>query len=359
MEKLSIQCRISLVRCFYQSGNSPVACLRLYSRENGLREFICCESTIRRLIKRFEETGSVQDASRSGRPRVSEEDVDIIQNSVTEIQQTTPMGTASISQISRATDMPESTVRKVLREYLHYYPYRVRKLHELKECDHDRRLRFANWFLERNSEDPTFIEKIVWSDEAHFTVDGTVYTHQCIVWSPFNTHASVTTKLYPERVTVWCGFSSEFIIGPFFFEENVTSDRYLKMIKEFLIPQLKQKRAFSKAYFQQDGATPHTASVVRDFLTKKFQGRVIGSKFENDWPARSPDLAPPDYWLWGTLKGRVYQRRPKSIPEQKDVIRDEISKIKTQDLQNAVQNLLCRLNGIVHSQGGHIEQLMS
>lgn len=89
MEKFSINCRTPLVHCLYQSGNSPVACLRQYSREKGPREFFCCESTVRRLIKRFEETGSVQDASRSGRLRIFEENVDIIQISETEIQQTT------------------------------------------------------------------------------------------------------------------------------------------------------------------------------------------------------------------------------------------------------------------------------
>ena len=42
---------------FYLSGNSPFACLhvRQYSKEKGLRELVCCEYTVRRLVKRFEE----------------------------------------------------------------------------------------------------------------------------------------------------------------------------------------------------------------------------------------------------------------------------------------------------------------
>jgi hypothetical protein len=28
------------------------------------------------------------------------------------------------------------------------------------------------------------------------------------------------------------------------------------------------------------------------------------------WPARSPDLTPPDFFLWGAIKERVFRERP-------------------------------------------------
>jgi len=42
------------------------------------------------------------------------------------------------------------------------------------------------------------------------------------------------------------------------------------------------------------------------------------------WPPRSPDLTPPDYFLWGYLKGIVYQNEPRTIDALKANITEEI-----------------------------------
>jgi hypothetical protein len=38
------------------------------------------------------------------------------------------------------------------------------------------------------------------------------------------------------------------------------------------------------------------------------------------WPARSPDLTVPDFFLWGFLKDRVLRRRIMTIQELKQAI---------------------------------------
>ena len=54
-------------------------------------------------------------------------------------------------------------------------------------------------------------------------------------------HAYIEKPTTPKRVSVWCGFWSRAIIGPFFFEnkqgEAVTfnGDRYRAMLNEFLL----------------------------------------------------------------------------------------------------------------------------
>ena len=51
-------------------------------------------------------------------------------------------------------------------------------------------------------------------------------------------------NLYPQRVTVWCGFWAGGIIGPYFFENearaavSVNGLRYRTMINDFLWPEL-------------------------------------------------------------------------------------------------------------------------
>jgi len=44
------------------------------------------------------------------------------------------------------------------------------------------------------------------------------------------------------------------------------------------------------------------------------------------WPARSPDLNPCDFYLWGNLKDKVYRTKPHTEEELKENIRREIWK---------------------------------
>ncbi|KAJ4433007.1 hypothetical protein ANN_15264 [Periplaneta americana] len=68
------------------------------------------------------------------------------------------------------------------------------------------------------------------------------------------------------KVTVWFATESFGIIGPYFFEDDngtsvtVTSQRYVRMIQEFLSPQIANNPLINRdTWFQQDGATSHTA----------------------------------------------------------------------------------------------------
>ena len=64
--------------------------------------------------------------------------------------------------------------------------------------------------------------KIIFSDEAHFHLGGYVNKQNCRIWGSEQPHANVERPMHPPRVTVWCGFWSGGIIGPFFFENEAT-----------------------------------------------------------------------------------------------------------------------------------------
>ena len=52
--------------------------------------------------------------------------------------------------------------------------------------------------------------------------------------------------------------------------------------------------------YQQDGAPPHFANIVRIFLEEQFPARSIGTGSQYiTWPARKPDLTPPDFFPVG------------------------------------------------------------
>jgi hypothetical protein len=61
------------------------------------------------------------------------------------------------------------------------------------------------------------------------------------------------------------------------------------------------------------------------------------------WPVRSPDLSPCDYFLWGYLKSKVYSTRPMTIEDLKQRILDKISAILEEMTQRVMRNLRGRL----------------
>jgi hypothetical protein len=125
------------------------------------------------------------------------------------------------------------------------------------------------------------------------------------------------------------------------------------ILKNHMLPQL--PRRHQNLVFMQDGASPHTALRVRDFLRANFGERVISRHFPWNWPARSPDLNPCDYFLWGYLKARVFMRNPHSLANLKQAIEEEINNLHPDLLALTVSSLFDRLLCILTADGGHIE----
>ncbi|GFT01802.1 tc3a_0 protein [Trichonephila clavipes] len=103
-----------------------------------------------------------------------------------------------------------------------------------------------------------FHKRILFSDEAHFWLNGYVNKQNCRIWSKANPQVYVETPLHPEKLTVWCALWAGGIIGPYFFKNDeghnvtVNGDRYRAMITNFFIPELNNQDV-QELWFQQDG----------------------------------------------------------------------------------------------------------
>ena len=135
-----------------------------------------------------------------------------------------------------------------------------------------------------------------------------------------NPHAYIEKPMHPKRVTVWCGFLFRGIIGPFIFENEqgdavtVNSDRYRAILNEFLFTKIEEED-IGKIWFQQDGATCHTAEATLDVL------RNISRKADVVWPPRSCDLTPLNYYLWGVVKAGFYADHAEKIDALKPLVK--------------------------------------
>jgi hypothetical protein len=144
------------------------------------------------------------------------------------------------------------------------------------------------------------------------------------------------------------------IIGPVFFNERINCERYVQVILRQFFPELtEEERLYS--WFQQDSTTAHTAHMSMHALSSVFGDRIISS---NNWPARSLDLKPYDFFLWGCLKDKVYSSNPQMEEELKENIRREISNIAAENLQNVNQNIFRRCEECLCVEGQHFQHLL-
>ncbi|GFU93412.1 uncharacterized protein TNCV_2727991 [Trichonephila clavipes] len=131
-----------------------------------------------------------------------------------------------------------------------------------------------------------FHKRILFSNEAHFWLNGYVNKQNCRIWSEANPQVYVEIPLHPEKLT--------------------------------------------KLWFQQDGAACHTARATIDLLKDTFGDRLISRFGPVNWPPRSCDLTPLDYFLWGYVKSLVYADKPQTLDHLEDNIRRVIADIRPQ-----------------------------
>ena len=105
----------------------------------------------------------------------------------------------------------------------------------------------------------------------------------------------------------------------------------------------------------QAGATSHTSHDSTAEIQSFFGDRVISKGL---WPPLSPDLTPPDYFLWGYLKWRVYHNKPRAIDALKANITEEIQAVTADVLARTFQNMARRVQSCLDENGGHFRHML-
>lgn len=358
MDHYTIEQRQQIVRIFYENSNSVRRTFRalraIYGRHNRPTE-----TTIRRIITKFESTGSVADRSNPVRRRIarSNETIAAVAESVSQNRR------MSVRCLSQEFGLSKSTTWRILRKDLGLHPYKVQLTQELQPQDHETRRVFADWASEQLETSPHFGEKIIFSGEAHFWLNGCLNKENCRIWNDNNPREILETPLHSEKLTVWCGLWAGGIIGPYFFQnENgeavtVNGAEYTSMIRNFLLPKLDGMN-IGDMWFQQDDATSHTSGETRELLQEKFPGRVISQFADVEWPPRSCDLTPLDFFLWGYVKSLAYSNKPTTIEQLESNIVRIISEIQSELLQKVIENWTSRIDQCKRSRGGHLDDVI-
>ena len=204
------------------------------------------------------------------------------------------------------------------------------------------------------------------SDEAHFHLCGAVNKQNFRYWAESNPQIIQEIPLYSPKLTVWCAISQFGVIGAYFFEEDrvtvtVNFEHYVAMLHNYLqarMEEIIENEGLGVVWFQQDGATAHTARISLNILRHMFPGRLVSLRGDLGWPARSPDLSICDFFLWGHLKERVFKSRPNTLPQLRERIIEEVNAIPRDMCERAVRNFRERLQQCVAANGRHLADII-
>jgi hypothetical protein len=219
-----------------------------------------------------------------------------------------------------ALGISSQSLRRILHADLKLHPYKMMLAQELSERDHANRRAISAEILEQVPAAAVLLS----SDEAHFHISGAVNKQNFHYWAERNPRELQERPLNSPRVTIWCAVADFGVIGSYFFEEGgatvtVTAHWYVEMLETFPCPILDDVDT-EHMWFQQDGATAHTARCLLGVLREMFPERLISLRGDMGWPARSPDLSPCDFFLWEYLKEKVFKHRPRSLEDLKERI---------------------------------------
>ena len=356
----TIEQRSKIVK-FYLETKSLVQTQREYRKHFGVKEAPSVTS-IKKIVQKFEVHGTCHNRNKgnSGR-RVSartELNIDTVRES------TVRSPKKSIRRRSSELGLTKSTVQRILKQDLNLYPYKLEIKQTLTDRDKEQRFQMCTWFNEMMENDEHWVGKIWFSDEAHFHLDGSVNRRNCRIWGTEPPNVVTTKSLHSRKCTAWCALSSDGIIGPYWFEDNaenavtVKQENYRHVIKKFTACLRGRRFDLKKLWFQQDGATPHTAVETRKLLSEKFEDRLISLKASHIWAPHSPDLSPLDFFLWGYAKDNVYKNKPTSISELKQEITTFMRAISADTCKAVIQNFAVRVRECLLHHGDHIEHVI-
>lgn len=277
-------------------------------------------------------------------------------------------GEPEVSQrdVSQQIDISLSSVNRMVKK-CRLHPYEATGVQEIFEDDHQRRIRFGQTILTKIDEDPTYLERILFTDESNFANNKIPNRHNAHFYSTVNPHQKIIiSKQNHWSVNVWGGILGDRIIGPHFFNGNLNGAIYLDFLQNILpnllgVPQ-------DAIIFQQDGAPPHTTLAVRRFLSDTYENWIgnMGRRHVEDvedgpipWPARSPDLTPMDFFFWGHIKEHVYGGGAiNNQEEMKHRIREAFNSVSPITLQAVRRSFRQRLEECIRQNGGHIENFL-
>ena len=160
---------------------------------------------------------------------------------------------------------------------------------KLREGDPVQRMAFCNRLVHTVEQNPQFLDQLIVSDEAVFSLNSYVNTRNVIQYAPYgNGHPAdhcVEFAQGADQVMVWVGLTrADVVRGPHFAERTLDTREYLRIIRYYVIQREFHIRNIDRnnMRWQQDGAPAHTINATMQYLRGQFPLRLMSKR--RDWP---------------------------------------------------------------------------
>lgn len=266
----------------------------------------------------------------------------------------------SIRSAERDIGCSRNSVQRILKNNK-MHDFKLIPVQALNVQDPGNRIEFCEMMVVKMQEDQDFLKKIIWSDESKFSHDGIVNRHNVHVWAtanPYKTRERNFQNKFSFNVMALLMDDRCFY---YIYDENLTGLMYLNILRnqvqEFLdnlpLPQL------MTCWFQLDGAPAHCGDDVSQELRNMFEDRWFRRLGPWPWPARSPDLTPLDFYLWGKIKGEVYETPVQTKEELRVRVINSFNNLDPQEIRKAtIEGVRSRIYKCLEVNGSNFEHLI-
>lgn len=266
----------------------------------------------------------------------------------------------STRTVASLLNVSHSSIDKVLKKHK-YYPFKYRQVQSLYPGDEDRRLTFCAWLLENAVGNRHFLKSIIWTDESNFSNRGMSNRRNTHFWATSNPLlVREGNDQIRFSINCWCAVLNNRVLAVHFYEGNLTGAGYREMLENVLLDSIEDLplNVRRSLMYQQDGAPAHNSGVVVEFLNNHFPDKWLGTNGPIAWPARSPDLTPLDFFVWGYVKDVLYKERYATVATMTVKVEEILLSIHPNTLKKAVESCLVRGHACLFNNGGHFEHLL-
>ncbi|UYV62780.1 hypothetical protein LAZ67_2001912, partial [Cordylochernes scorpioides] len=140
---------------------------------------------------------------------------------------------------------------------------------------------------------------------------------------------------------------------------KVNSEFYIECVLKPVIEQLKDlyPGEMDKVFLHHDKASSHTSNKTQQFLQEMKDTLGLNFIRNSDIPVKSPDASPLDFYGFGMLKQRLFNRRPKTEAGLWKAAQEEWSNVSLSKVKEVFAAWKVRCREIAKKKGKYIEHM--